>query len=123
MAMEDSWLDLPSRFPGIELDEFVVMPNHIHGILVLSSEGGGPSTNLKTLSDVVGAYKSLATNAYIRGVKTQGWPTFRVRLFQVRFHDHIIRDEADLERIREYIALNPMRWDEDKNNPSNIHDK
>ena len=55
----------------------------------------------------------MTTNAYIRGVKAQGWPPFEQRLWQRSFHDHIMRDERGLDMIRDYVLTNPWRWNED----------
>ncbi|MDP6550045.1 MAG: transposase [Dehalococcoidia bacterium] len=70
-----------------------------------------------TLGDVVGAYKSLTTVEYVRGVKTMGWQAFSGRLWQRNYYEHVIRDERSLRLIREYIANNPRQWDQDRENP------
>jgi len=104
------WHALPERFPSIQPDELVVMPDHLHGILMLGysqSEGKVPD-----LSSVVGAYKSMATVEDGRGVKTQGWRPYIGQMWQRGFHDHIIRDDRYLERHRQYIAGNPARCSE-----------
>ena len=131
------WDALPSWFPGVGLDAFVVMPNHIHGIMVFATRVsvGAPLVGAQdvtpnrttdnrattrvapTLGDVVGAYKSRVTVEYTRGVKTKGWPAFRRRLWQRNFYEHIIRNEASLSRIRQYILDNPARWTFDRENP------
>jgi len=69
---------------------------------------------------VVGAFKSRVTVEYVRGVKTSGWPPFRGRLWQRNYYEHIIRDEASLCGIREYIANNPLQWALDRENPVNV---
>jgi len=125
------WLALQSRFPNVELDEYIVMPNHMHGIIVINSDyvGAGiahakdwATTRVApTLGDMLGAFKSSVTVNYIRGVKQLGWPRFRGRLLQRNFYEHIIRDERDLNRIREYIAKNPALWDEDEENPARVN--
>ena len=70
-----------------------------------------------TVGDVVGAFKSLTTVLYIHGVKQSGWPAFRGRLWQRNFHEHIIRNEESLNRIRQYILNNPACWESDEENP------
>lgn len=55
----------------------------------------------------------MSTNEYIRNVKNDNWPSFNKRFWQRNYYDHIIRDENDLNRIREYIVNNPARWEED----------
>jgi REP element-mobilizing transposase RayT len=131
------WDALLGRFPGVDLDAFVVMPNHIHGIIVFATrvsvgaplvgaQGVAPNRVIDnrattrvapTLGDVVGAFKSRVTVEYTRGVKTKGWPTFRRRLWQRNFYEHIIRNEASLNHIRQYILDNPARWAFDRDNP------
>ncbi|MPZ14610.1 MAG: transposase [Chloroflexi bacterium] len=178
------WDALSARFPGIDLDAFVVMANHIHGIIVFATRAsvgaplvgaldtrssvgaplvgaqatrasvgaplvgaqatrasvGAPLVGAQatrasvgaplvgaldnrattrvapTLGTVVGAYKSRVTVEYTRGVKTKGWPAFRRRLWQRNFYEHIIRNEASLHRIRQYILDNPARWMMDREN-------
>lgn len=126
MALSDAgtmvasaWTALTERFPFVELDEFVVMPNHLHGILVLNSQSPDASPDAKQirLGDVVGAFKSLTTVQYARGVRGAGWQPFRGRLWQRDFYDHIIRSETSLLRIRRYILDNPTRWAMDRENP------
>lgn len=72
------------------------------------------------LGDIVGAFKSLTTNEYIRNTKILGWKTFNGRLWQRNYYEHIVRNEEDLGRIREYIETNPKVWHRDRNNPSNF---
>ena len=137
------WHDLPGRFPSIALDEFIVMPNHIHGILIIQSPVGVPlvgtrdatrsqeptdgdrattrvaptEDRTKTLGEMVGAYKSLTTNEYIKGVEIRGWPPFDKRLWQRNYYERIIRNTRDLDLAREYISNNPSKWQLDSENP------
>ena len=132
------WERLPGRFPGIETDAFVVMPNHIHGILVIDEPVGAspvdapnggrptgtrattrvaPTLGPSTLGNVVGAYKSLTTVAYIRGIRTLAWAPFKRRLWQRNYYEHIVRDDESLDRIRQYILDNPAQWAFDRENP------
>lgn len=71
----------------------------------------------KTLSlpDVVHRFKTMTTKRYIDGVKNNGWKSFDKRLWQRNYYEHIIRNEEDLLKIREYIANNPLNWLRDKN--------
>ena len=137
------WNVLPERFPNIELDAFVVMPNHIHGILMIAHIDnhavGAPlvgarvvtgdrattrvaptNSNEVTLGAVIGAYKSLTTLDYIRGVKTASWPSFQKNLWQRNYYEHIIRNETSLNSIRQYISDNPANWAWDKENPDSL---
>ena len=69
------------------------------------------------LQRIVQWFKAMTTNNYIHGVKESGWRPFKGHLWQRSFYDHVIRDEDSLNRIREYIATNPQRWDLDRENP------
>jgi REP element-mobilizing transposase RayT len=95
---------MPERFAGARLDAYVVMPDHFHAIISLRGRAA-------RLGDVVGAFKSLTTHAYIRGVHEAGWRPFAARLWQRDYYEHVIRGEADRARIRAYIAQNPARWE------------
>ena len=76
-----------------------------------------PTRGAPTLGDVVGAFKSVTTDEYIRGVQAANWPRFRGRLWQRNFYEHIIRDENELEKIRDCIRRNPLMWAIDRYNP------
>jgi REP element-mobilizing transposase RayT len=71
-----------------------------------------------SLGLIIQAFKSITTVEYIRGVKQQGWSPFPGRLWQRNYYEHIIRNDDELNRIREYILNNPMNWDEDEYNPN-----
>jgi len=129
------WDALPNRFPTVALDAFAIMPNHIHGIIVIATNenandvGAGlvPAQDMTTtgattrvaptVGDIVGAFKSLTTVCYTHGIKTYRWPPFRHHLWQRNYYEHIIRNEESLNRIREYIVNNPIQWDLDRENP------
>lgn len=132
--IQSEWESLPGHFAGVVLDTFVVMPNHIHGIVVLNSHGGaravdpggqiigesldGPNTAaFPSLAGVIGAFKSATTVLYARGVKQRHWLRFRRRLWQRNYYEHIVRGEESLQRIRQYIAENPLQWELDRENP------
>lgn len=116
------------RLPYIELGEFVVMPNHVHGILILDGDMDlddettktGTKTNPKNIniemsgispktgavSTIIRSYKSAVTKYCNRLELPFGW--------QSRFHDHIIGNDQSFQRISEYIRNNPANWDEDR---------
>lgn len=108
------WLSIGARFPSVELDEFVLMPDHLHAIVFLgvvsavAPVGAGRARpereagNNPSLGRVIGAFKSLTTIAVNRMAKTPG-----ARLWQRGYYDRIIRDEAELTAVREYIKNNP----------------
>jgi putative transposase len=71
-----------------------------------------------TLGQIVGWFKTMTTNEYIRGVKQRGWPPFPGKLWQRNYYEHIVRSSESLERIRGYIHANPERWALDRENPA-----
>lgn len=105
--VNDQWFQLPGRFNGIQLGAFVVMPNHIHGIISIEVSSPG-----QTIGKIIGAYKSLAANEYIKLCKANNLPV--EKLWQRNYYEHIIRDEEDYYRIVDYIENNPLRWNEDQ---------
>jgi len=80
----------------------------------------GTSPIPTALYDVIGTFKSLTQNDYAFHVRNNGWLPFRKRLWQLRFHDHIIRNHDELDSIRRYIIDNPINWLKDQNNPENM---
>jgi putative transposase len=103
------WHTLPVRFPGVRLDEFVILPEHIHGIVWLDQQVKKPPT----LSTVLGAYKSLTTLDWLTYHKTRGIPCSR-HLWQRGYHDHVIRNDQDLLEKQQYILNNPLKEQEKK---------
>ena len=110
--VREVWEELPARFPHIGLDAFIVMPNHLHGIVVIRERREGQG-----LGQIIGAFKSLTTRRYIVGVRQAGWRPFAGRLWQDNYFEHVIRDETSFNRIREYIACNAVHWDSDPERP------
>ena len=125
------WSTLPERFPRVALDEFIVMPNHVHAVLSIADESdpvGAPLVGARplshrvrtirkvTLGTVVGAFKSLTTVAYSRGVRESRWRPFNKRLWQRNYYEHVVRDERSLDLIRSYIQANPSMWETDPEN-------
>ena len=124
------WLELMRKFTTIETDEFVVMPNHCHGIIVIRDPVVGADLcvgppNIRTgahvgapLHRIVQWFKTMTTNEYMRGVKALAWPAFRGQLWQRSYYEHVIRGEESMNRIRQYIIDNPARWAFDRENPA-----
>ena len=102
--VEEAIKNITTHYPMIFVDNYVVMPNHIHFILRIKS--GGASTS-PTISDVVRTFKSLT----MRECRANGFNG--ETLFQRSFHDHIIRNDADYLKIWNYIDTNPAKWNED----------
>lgn len=147
-VVETMWQRLPRHFPRVRLDEFVVMPNHIHGIIWIVDDNVGARHSRKTpsltgtipsdeatqsreqpsgnasplpprrvvsgsLGAIVGNLKSLTTRRINR---IRGTP--RAPVWQRNYYEHIIRNEDELSRIQEYIRLNPLKWELDRENPN-----
>jgi len=153
-AVAETWLWLATQYGYVELDEWVVMPNHLHGIVVITdtdngcpTDGGGvgggsrtaptvigatgggdgvgggsrtaptviastaPMVKRKPLGRLIGAFKTVSTKRINEYRGTPG-----VVVWQRNYYEHIIRDERSLNRIREYIAANPLRWHLDREN-------
>ena len=129
------WLEIPEHFPFVELDAFVVMPNHVHGIIIINKPNNDRTVETRhalslpipsqpqlqnetigqqrfqnqgkgSLSAIIGSYKSVLTKNARKIHADFAW--------QSRFHDHIIRNDDSLQRIRDYIINNALRWREDK---------
>lgn len=131
------WRKVPEKFSNVTLDEFVIMPNHVHGILWINDQckdesiclpeeiqtgqtAGFAPTNHPSLSEVVQWFKTMTTNEIIRGIKANNWQPFQGRFWQRNYYEHIIRDDKDLNSIREYILNNPTFWDCDSENSTNL---
>lgn len=123
-AVETFWKEIPVHYEDVELDYFVIMPNHIHGIIILN-KGRDVACNVSTnemavispkknsLSVVVRGFKSAVTKyAHENGIRNFSW--------QSRFYDRIIRNEKELYNIRKYIVENPVHWQLKKNIPENL---
>ncbi|MCY3747660.1 MAG: transposase [Chloroflexi bacterium] len=133
--MMETWEWLGRRYPYVELDEYVVMPNHLHGIIILTdtAESGfglatgriagsdhsraARSERRKSLGSLVGAFRTVATRRANLAQATEG----RV-IWQRNFYERVIRNERELGLIRQYIANNPLAWESDQENPSTSKD-
>ena len=125
---EACWRAIPGHTQRIELDEWVVMPNHVHGIIVIldTSVGARHAVPLRETTEVFGKPKPDSLSTVVRSFKsavTKNINHFRDTpgslLWQRSFYDHIVRTQPDLDQIRQYIDENPMKWHLDKENPDN----
>lgn len=136
------WQEIAQHFDNVDLDEFVIMPNHVHGVLLIFRDGGrdvalrdgrdvacNVSTDADTdsknlamsaispkpgsLGTIIRSYKSAVT----RWCGKNNYPQFA---WQPRFYDHIIRNEKSLMAIRQYIYNNPVKWEIDRENPESV---
>ncbi|MDQ8004684.1 MAG: transposase [Pedobacter sp.] len=133
--MVDRWIkELENKFPDIQIDEYVIMPNHIH--LIIENIGLNNASAVRVdlcvdphdnimrpaegehkgspLHNVVRWLKTMTTNYYIQGVKTLGWEPFDKKIWHRNYYEHIIRDERAYNNIAQYIKNNPLKWNEDK---------
>ena len=183
--VQSVWDELSAFYPGVLVDEFVVMPNHVHGIIFLTgvasvsalvrasprdagsypneqptadtdvwttpgdslgpadrisgvgrqpvqapgsgqewgpgqARGPAPTEPVISLADVVHRFKTMTTRRYAGAVKNAGWTPFRGRLWQRNYYEHIIRNDAALDRTRRYVVENPARWGADEENPNRV---
>ncbi len=113
------WANLPDKFEAIALDEYVIMPNHIHGIIIINA---GREDRAPTLGQIIAYYKYQSTKQYnlsvgagsSRPLMLAGSSRPFPKIWQRNYYEHIIRDEDDLNRIRKYIRNNPINWTKDK---------
>lgn len=120
----DEWLRTFELRPACILDEFIVMPNHLHAIVLLTGSVASPhippsfaQRTPKSLSSLVGAFKSATTRRVNLHRAARHWPP--VRVWQRGFHEHVIRNESELLAIRRYIIENPGRWAAKQNREQN----
>lgn len=119
---EQCWHEIPNHYPHVELDVFIVMPNHIHGIICIvgaenilpnlpNQENGFQYVISRSLSAIIRGYK-IGVTKWCRAITP--W----IEIWQRNFYEHVVRDEEDLNHIREYIIHNPTNWQEDEMNGS-----
>ena len=109
--LAEIWASIPMQFSAVVLDLFVVMPNHVHGILWFDHHGAGKQPSL---GEVIGWFKAVTTNRYIHSVRDDGWLPYDRSLWQRSFHEHTVRNDVDMDRIRTYLINNPATWNEDR---------
>ena len=123
--VEQVWHELPQHYANISLAEFVIMPNHIHGVIILTENisvragvgvgfvraGFKPAPTQHGLSEIIRGFKTFSArriNQYRNSIGVPVW--------QRNYYEHIIRNDMDYQRIAEYIINNPQRWTEDSLN-------
>jgi putative transposase len=126
--IEQYLIKLPKKFSNLFLDEFIVMPNHIHVIFVINdSVGADPCVcpinhnNIFIEGEHTGSplhrfiqwFKTMTTNEYIKKVMIDNWPRFNGKLWQRNYWEHIIRNEREYWAITQYIKSNPDNWNHD----------
>jgi len=123
----DYWQEIPQHTPAIvRLDAFVVMPNHIHGIIVIEKNAEAETlyhnvsiemSRISPKSGSLGVIMRIYKSAMTTWCHENKFPVFD---WQERYHDHIIRNQRSLDEIRQYIADNPAKWELDKSTPANL---
>ena len=115
--LEKCWLAIPKHYPDVELDEFVIMPNHLHGIIVINKDVGVQDFEPlqhhfqhiipRSVGSIVRGFKIGVTKWFHQNTKID-------KVWQRNFYEHIIRKEDNLFWIRHYIEQNPLKWSQDK---------
>jgi REP element-mobilizing transposase RayT len=119
----ECWREIPEHYPAVELGEFVVMPNHLHGIIGIGkSVGAKDFSPLREKGKTPFRSPSKTVGSIIRGFKigVTKWSrqnTDAHDIWQRNYYEHIVRDDEDLNNITEYILNNPLQWSLDEENP------
>lgn len=117
--VSEKWQWLETQYEYVELGEWIVMPNHLHGILVIHDIGRGGSRSAPTpikrkpLGGLIGAFKTVSTKQINLLCNTEGQ-----MVWQRNYYEHIMRNEQEMDRIARYIEANPSMWTEDDENPN-----
>ena len=106
---DSCWRELPDHYRHASLDAWIVMPNHVHGVIVLAEDGGG--TKRHGIPEIVRGFKTFSARRINEHRNTPGLP-----VWQRSYYDHIIRDDVDLHDVRQYIDRNPAVWADDREN-------
>lgn len=134
MMVRSTWNEIPAFYAGSGVDSAVIMPNHVYGIVIVGAEpclcphprsparecgnegqsqGIAPTRPL-SLARVVQRFKTLTARRYADRVTALGWPPFEGRLWQRNYYERVIRNDRELNAIREYILANPANWEQDE---------
>ena len=129
------WAAIPNHYPHVQIDTFIVMPNHIHGIIIITNDhrpvGANNHSPLRHNETPIHNDRSpfqspsRTIGAIIRGFKIGVTKWFRANtnvhtVWQRNYYEHVIRNEAALQEIRQYIINNPAKWNEDPENPATM---
>ena len=124
--MIKKWIyEIENKFSHILIDRYIIMPNHLHCIIIVGADlCVCPKNNIMPykqgghiglpLPQIIQWFKTMTTNEYIKGVKNKIYPPFNKKIWQRNYYDRIIRNEQEYEKIYEYIENNPLKWEEDK---------
>jgi putative transposase len=106
--VRSDWLNLGKHHPNVEIDELVVMPNHLHGIICLDDRS---DDRAKSISEIMRGFKTFSARKINKLFGQKGTP-----IWQRNYYERIVRTEEELENTRNYIINNPMNWHTDINN-------
>jgi REP element-mobilizing transposase RayT len=116
LIIRQIWENLPNHYDNIILDEFVIMPNHVHGIIIIQNNAvGADLRSARSLSEIIRAFKSFSAREI-----NKRFNMFGQSFWQRNYHDHVIRGEKDLYSRRKYIMDNHLKWESDEENPVNL---
>lgn len=126
MVVAKQWVGLASHYANMSIDEFVIMPNHIHGIIFLTegsppsvgagfqpADGSRPAKPQHALPEIIRGFKTYSSLEINRLRRTPGQP-----VWQRNYYEHVVRTENDLAVIKKYIVENPLKWADDEENPA-----
>ncbi len=120
--VEKYWVEIPEHYPNVKLDVYQIMPNHLHGIIIITpvgaaigrpTEKAGNARPYISLNTIIGSFKNIT----VKIIHKSGSANFS---WQKSFYDHVIRRDESLEKIRTYITNNPKQWELDLENPKNL---
>ena len=133
VIVEKCWYDLERHFPMVSLDEFILMPNHLHGIMWMGEASASYTRNVQqTIKAVALPQRPIGTAPGSLGAIIQNFKSVSTRkinqilgrsgqkVWQRDYYEHIVRDKAELNRIRRYIQNNPIQWELDNNYPHRL---
>lgn len=119
-VVREIWLDIPKKFPHVDLDAFIIMPNHIHGVIIVGNEmtnqispGEKIRISMKNSNQTLGRIIRYFKAKSARIIHSSGFPRFD---WERNYFEHVVRSLKELNAIREYIINNPIRWTLDREN-------
>lgn len=95
------WQKIPKHFPNVELDKFILMPDHLHGIIIISEQ----DDKSHSLATIIQNFKSVSTRRINKITQNSG-----VSIWQRNYHERIVRSDQELDRLRQYMLTNPENW-------------
>ena len=126
---DECWRNIPMHYPSVFLDEYIIMPNHVHGVILIDNDDVGvqnfePLQRQVTRENKFQQIIPKSVGSIVRGFKTGVTKWFRQNtgvytVWQSNYFDRIVRDDDELNRIREYIIYNPLKWADHEDNPQN----